>query len=98
MSSLSKSTSPRLSSWAWERAYDSGPSHPGSYGISVSPNGQLLAVASDARSILLIDLETMRRLKTIRTGAEVLNVDFSPDGTRLAASGMDGVARVWTVR
>lgn len=91
----------RILAWeteSWQRTYDSRASHPGSYGISVAPDGRLLAVASDARSILLIDLETMHRVRTIATGVDVLNVDFSPDGSKLAASCMDGTVRIWTIR
>ena len=91
----------RIVAWeteAWERTYDSGRSHPGSYGISIGPDGRLLALAADTRAILLVDLETMRRVRTMPISAHAMNVDFSPDGTKLAASCTDGTIRIWSIR
>jgi len=88
----------RMLAWdtsTWERTYDSGPSYPGSYGIALSPDGSLLAIATDARRIRLMSVEEMRAVRDIYTGAEVLDVDFSGDGTLLAGSFVDGTVRIW---
>jgi len=91
----------RIVAWeteAWERTYDSGRSHPGNYGISVGSDGRLLALAADTRAILLVDLETMRRVRTLPISDHAMNVDFSPNGTKLAASCTDGTVRIWSIR
>jgi WD40 repeat protein len=90
----------RMLAWdtsTWERTYDSGPSYPGSYGIALSPDGSLLAIATDARRIRLMNIEEMRSVRDIYTSAEVIDVDFSGDGTMLAASFVDGTVRIWEI-
>jgi len=90
----------RMLAWdtsTWERVYDSGPSYPGSYGIALSPDGSLLAIATDARRIRLVNVEEMRTVRDIFTGAEVIDVDFSEDGTKLAGSFIDGTVRIWEI-
>ena len=90
----------RMLAWdtsTWERVFDSGRSYPGSYGMSLSPDGSLLAIATDARRIRLVDIEEMHTVRDIFTGAEVIDVDFSPDGTKLAGSFTDGTVRIWEI-
>lgn len=90
----------RLLVWdtsTWDRIHDSGRSYPGSYGIALSPDGSLLAIATDARRIRLMDVEEMRTVRDIYTGGEVIDVDFSEDGTRLAGSFVDGTVRIWEI-
>jgi len=90
----------RMLAWdtsTWERTYDSGPSYPGSYGIALSPNGSLLAIATDARRIRLLDVEEMCTVRDIYTGAELMDVDFSEDGTMLAGSFTDGTVGIWEI-
>ena len=90
----------RMLAWdtsTWERTYDSGPSYPGSYGIALSPDRSLLAIATDARRIRLVNVEEMRTVRDIYTGAEVIDVDFSVDGTKLAGSFVDGTIRIWEI-
>jgi len=91
----------RMLAWdtqTWERAYDSGPSYPGSYGISLSPDGSLLAIAADNRTLRIVKTDGLRILRELYVGVELMDVDFSPDGTRLAASLTDGMVRVWKVK
>ncbi len=90
----------RLLVWdtsTWDRIHDSGHTYPGSYGIALSPDGSLLAIATDARRIRLIDVNEMRTVRDIYTGAEVLDVDFSEDGTKLAGSFVDETVRIWEI-
>ncbi|HEX8910984.1 MAG TPA: FecR domain-containing protein [Humisphaera sp.] len=74
--------------------------------LAASPNGALLAVGtqSDKRvsptvhRIELFDARTGARVGTLGGHARgVRTLVFSPDGTRLASSGDDGVLRVWDV-
>jgi hypothetical protein len=65
-------------------------------GVSLSPNGRLLAVSSRTRTTTLFDLATTRALHVL-TGdtAPVTGVAFSPRGTWLATSSQDGDVRIW---
>jgi len=88
----------RMLAWdtqTWNRVYDSGPSYPGSYGISLSPDGTLLAIATDNRKLRIVETGTMRIVRELNVGVELMDVAFSPDGTRLAASLTDGTVRIW---
>jgi WD40 repeat protein len=89
----------RMLAWntaTWERVHDSGPAYPGSYGISLSPDGSLLAIATiDNRRLRIVRTDTLRPVRDIYVGAELVDVDFSLDGTKLAASCTDGTLRIW---
>ena len=90
----------RMLAWdssTWERSYDSGPSYPGSYGLTLSPDGMLLAVATDNRRLRIVDATTLHAVRDLYVGVELMDVAFSPDGTRLAASCTDGTVRVYRV-
>lgn len=88
----------RLVAWStatWERVYDSGPSYPGNAGLAISPDGRLLALASWAGSIRLVDLGTMSVLRDLPAPATPVDVCFSPDGSRIAACFQDQSVIVW---
>jgi eukaryotic-like serine/threonine-protein kinase len=68
--------------------------------IDTSPNGKLLASASDDRSVRLWDLATGEPTAVLQGHSdEVTKVKFSPDGTRVASSGgnSDQTVRLWDV-
>ncbi len=65
-------------------------------GVSLSPDGRLLAIASLARTTTVFDLETKRPVHVL-TGATapLTGVAFSPRGTWLATASEDGDVRIW---
>ncbi len=90
----------RMLAWdtaTWERVYDSGASYPGSYGMSLSPDGTLLAIATDNRRLRIVGIDDLRTVRDLYVGVELMDVAFSPDGTKLASSCTDGTVRIWRV-
>lgn len=76
------------------------------FGLAYSPDGTRLATASYDRSVNVWDAATGELLLTLskpghgdgkygRIYPGILDVAFSPDGTRLASAGADGTAVVW---
>lgn len=62
----------------------------------VSPDGKLLAVSLDDRSISLLDLDSQEEKTTIDPGYFLNNFSFSPDGkTLLTASYDDLMVELW---
>lgn len=65
--------------------------------IAYHPDGSWLAVAERGGNVAIYNLdegEMVRRWEAHRKGAN--QVVFSPDGARLASSGNDGYARLWS--
>jgi WD40 repeat protein len=64
-----------------------------------SPNGATLAVNRADATVLLLNAKTLRPTRpALRHGAGVVDVAFSPDGTRLATtSGDAGALHLWEV-
>lgn len=67
------------------------------YQLAFSPDGSLLASASDDGTLRFWDLETDIQIKTIRTYYEAGAVAFSPDGTLIAVSVWGKGVQVWAV-
>jgi WD40 repeat protein len=67
------------------------------YKIAFSPDGSLLASASDDFTVRIWDMETGQTIRTIRNGHEAGAVAFSPDGTLIAFSIWGEGIQVWAV-
>jgi WD40 repeat protein len=67
--------------------------------LAVSPDYSRLANANDWRGIIVVyDMKTGMRLATLfRHTAEVLDIAWSPDGTKLISSSRDGTILVWEI-
>ncbi len=65
---------------------------------SLSPDGTLLAAASDEGPVKLWNVATGREIARLNGHEKTsLDVDFHPEGGLLAASGRDGTIRLWDV-
>jgi len=60
-----------------------------------SPDGTLLATASDDRTSRLYSTVTGNEVLRLDHGSGVTFVQFSPDGTVIASSADDGTVRIW---
>ena len=65
-------------------------------GIACTPDGSLLAVASDDGRVTIWNTASGDLVRVLRDhkGA-VYSVAFSPDGTTIATAGFDGIIRLW---
>jgi WD40 repeat protein/tetratricopeptide (TPR) repeat protein len=66
------------------------------YGMALSPDGSLLAVATSL-GIYLHDATTLDQVRLIQTGVWIFSVAFSPDGQMLASGADDGTTQLWQV-
>jgi WD40 repeat protein/tRNA A-37 threonylcarbamoyl transferase component Bud32 len=70
----------------------------GVYGAAFSPDGRQLASAHGDGTISLFEVETGKRLQTLRGPPKVVfSVAFHPDGKHLASASADGWVRVWNL-
>lgn len=65
--------------------------------VAISPDGQTLASAGQARTLQLWDLVTGERLRTLRDTAWVGPLSFAADGRILAAGSADRLVKLWDV-
>lgn len=66
--------------------------------VAVSSNGRLMASGGEDRTLIVWDLGTGKRLKTMtgHTGF-IYSVSFNSDSTVLVSGSADGTVRVWDV-
>ncbi len=66
--------------------------------IALSPDGRLLAVATESNTVDIWDAGSGTRQASLAGHSSlVTSLAFSPDGRSLASGGRDGTARVWDV-
>jgi WD40 repeat protein len=67
--------------------------------VAYSPNGQILASASDDNSIILWDANTLERIGLPFYGhqAGVTGIEFSSNGQNIASSSRDGTVIIWDI-
>lgn len=68
------------------------------YGVTISPDSRILAGASSERIIELWDLQTSKKLQTLKghTG-RVYDIQYSPNGKRLVSASDDRTVIIWDV-
>ncbi|MGJ5676538.1 MAG: NB-ARC domain-containing protein [Nostochopsis sp.] len=66
--------------------------------IVFNPDGEILASASDDKTLMLWNTRTGQRLKTLKGHKErVWSVAFSPNGNTLASASEDRTVRLWNI-
>jgi WD40 repeat protein len=67
------------------------------WAVAFSPDGHLLATASEDQTARVWDAASGQERARIRHHAAVAAVAFSPDGRLLATGGFDAAAWIWTL-
>ncbi|MBW4613408.1 MAG: CHAT domain-containing protein [Desmonostoc vinosum HA7617-LM4] len=68
------------------------------YGVSFSPDGKMLASASDDNTVKLWNTATGKEIKTLFGHTNIINdVRFSPDGKILASASYEGTVKLWNI-
>jgi WD40 repeat protein len=86
--------------WAWSIGHRPAPSwHEDTVNsVTFSPDGRLLATASEDKTVKLWEAGTWRNLRTLAGHTRpVENAQFSPDGRWLASGSVDKTVRIWDV-
>ena len=69
--------------------------HP--YGVAFSPNGRLVAAATDIGFVVLWDVERRRLLEHVRVAnTHQICISFAPDGKSLVTGEDEGAVRLWS--
>lgn len=66
--------------------------------LALGDGDRLLAVGGNFGSLVVFDLESNGRMDFAGHAETVRDLEFSPDGTRLASASIDGSVRVWEPR
>ncbi|MDX2228043.1 MAG: caspase family protein [Leptolyngbyaceae cyanobacterium bins.349] len=64
----------------------------------ISPDGQLIGVATGDGRISLWNWQGQQQAQWAAAQGSVLNLSFSPDGQKVATAGSDGTVRLWTLQ
>ena len=66
--------------------------------LAFAPHGKILALGRENETVELWDVDSQRRITSIRTGqGEIASLSFSPDGKRLATGGADSTVLLWSL-
>jgi len=68
------------------------------HGLTYSPDGSLLAVASYDKTVRLWDIKAGKEIKVLSASGQAVTVTFSADGLLLASSTTDGSIDLWGVK
>ena len=64
--------------------------------MAFCPDGRTISVPMPGGDIDVVDVVTLKPTRTLRGHAnEVLSLEYSHDGNRLASTGVDGTTKVW---